>query len=421
MAKRLALAVPVGFAVCAVAAVLSAAFGAHVEPARGATGRITFVDAQDLSANRRIKQRVEEWNAHARRHEQVTYVSLPTPTDAYRAQLVARAQDLAGARGDVRSRCYDVVALDAVWTAEFAEAGRLAPLPREQFDVDRFLPASLESATVDRRLWAVPWRADVGVLYYRSDVLAAEGVGPPTSWPELERMARDIAPRHRLHGYVGQLGRYEGLTVNALEAVWAHGGDATALDSPAARAGVEMLARGLRDGWIPQDALNHTESEALAEFSAGRALFMRNWPYAREQLAASPLSGSFGMAALPGHAALGGWNLAVSRCSAHQATAWAFIHHLTTDDVERALLEQGGYPPTLRALYDDPALNARLPHLTVLRAALEAARNRPATAHYDEVTRLVQAAVHSALGKPQSIESELRRLAVDVKRAFSGR
>ncbi|MEU4802566.1 ABC transporter substrate-binding protein [Actinosynnema sp. NPDC023587] len=406
-----------------VVALLVAACGVPaIDPARDGVGRITFVDSQDLS-NRQIKQRVDEWNATARRGEQVTYVPLPTPTDAYRAQLMARAQDLVGARGDYQAQCYDVMTLDVVWTAEFARSGYLVPLSPEEFQAEQYLPATIRSVVVDGRLWAVPWRADVGVLYYRSDLLAAEGLVWPATWSELERTAEVLGPKHRIAGYVGQLDRYEGLTVNALEAVWAHGVEEGRWnwDSPEARAGIGMLARGIEEGWIPKEALTYDESDSLTEFKEGRALFLRNWPYAREVLEASPLKGKFRMAALPGPGALGGWNLAMSRCSQHQLTARKFIRFLAGEASQQVLLEQAGYPPSLRALYRKPELNARLPHLGVLRTAVESARNRPVTAHYEEVTRVLQGALHAGLGNPGSLDAELRQLSTDVARALSGR
>ncbi|NUT96094.1 MAG: ABC transporter substrate-binding protein [Saccharothrix sp.] len=402
--------------------VLVACGAPAVDPAFEGRGPITFVDSHDLSSAGPIRQRVDAWNKRSSAVEEVTYVPMPTPTDDYRAQLMARAGDLAGRRGaDARSQCYDVVTLDVVWTAAFARANYLARLPEAEMGPDRFLPAAVESARDGGRLWAVPWRADAGVLFYRADLLAAEGVRPPTSWDQVERQAATIAPKYGIAGYVGQLGQYEGLTVNALEAVWAHGGDADHLDGTGARAGVGRLASGIEQGWIPRAALRYDEAASLAEFLEGRALFLRTWPYARAELAASPLNGRFGMAALPGPAALGGWNVAVSRCSAHQATARDFIQFLTGEESQEALLTQAGYPPTLMSLYQEPTLRARLPHLVVLEAAVLSARIRPRSAHYDDLTRVVQQAVYNVLNNPLSLDAELRQLAEDAVRASSGR
>ena len=62
----------------------------------------------------------------------------------------------------------------------------------------------------------MPVHSNAGLLYYRSDLIAT----PPTSWEELEAQASDAASRHGVDGYIGQLARYEGLTVNLAEAVW---------------------------------------------------------------------------------------------------------------------------------------------------------------------------------------------------------
>ncbi|GGP41702.1 ABC transporter substrate-binding protein [Saccharothrix coeruleofusca] len=404
------------------------------DPESDGTGPITFVDSSDSSAGQRIADLVEQWNARSSSREQVTFVRMPTATDAYRAQLTSRAQDLAAGRGgQYQSQCYDVVTLDVVWTAEFADAGFLEPLDPAEFDAgfdgDRFLPSAVESVRAGGRTWAVPWRADAGLLYYRADVLAREGLEPPRTWEELAAQARAVAPKHGLAGYVGQFQQFEGLVVNALEAVWAHGGDARDLASPQAKAGVRMLAEGVEQGWIPREALDYSEQEGLREFREGRVLFMRNWPYTRQLFAApdSPVRDGFAVTALPGVdarpgvSALGGWNLAVSRCSTRQATARAFIRFLTSEASQRELAEQAGFPPTLRSLYQEPELNARLPHLGVLRASVENARNRPQSKRYDELTGVMQRALHNALRNPRSVDAELDRLAADVEDVLSER
>ena len=48
----------------------------------------------------------------------------------------------------------------------------------------------------------------------------------------------------------------------------------------AAREGIGILARGVRDGWIPREALEYKEEESRQAFQDGRLLFLRNWPYA---------------------------------------------------------------------------------------------------------------------------------------------
>ena len=86
----------------------------------------------------------------------------------------------------------DVLRLDVIWPGLFAvDLMDLKPLLGEQAEL---YPAELiRSGTVHGRLVALPLVNDVGLLYYRSDLLAEYGfAGPPRTWAELERMAKSI-------------------------------------------------------------------------------------------------------------------------------------------------------------------------------------------------------------------------------------
>lgn len=397
------------------------------DEARTGRGPITFVDGRDTSAGGQVAKMVERWNERAGLDEQVDFVQMPSSTDAHRAQLAARAQDLVGVPAS--PDCYDVMAVDVVWTAEFAAAGHLEPLDPAHFGVDRMLPQAVEAAMSpadearspeERKLWAVPWRTDTGFLYYRKDVLDREGLEPPTTWAELRWQATDVARRHGLEGYVGQFRRYEGLIVNAAEAIWAHDGDLDRPDAPGTKAGVRALAEGIEQGWIPRAALDYDENASLAEFKAGRALFMRNWPYAGPVLDGedSAVAGRWAKTTLPGAGALGGWNLAVSRCSAHQQTAREFIRFVVGDANQRFMFERAGFAPTSTALYRDPELEA---DLAPLWESLRTARARPTSPHYDELTSVMQENLHHALGRPESVDRSLDRLADELAKAEEGR
>jgi multiple sugar transport system substrate-binding protein len=174
-------------------------------------GPIILVDGPDTSFNRQIAQLAQDWNDRRGEDEKVTFVEMPYATDEYRAQLRARAQDLArGDRSTLQAQCYDVVTMDVIWTAEFARAGYLVPLDANEFRLNTFLSRPVEAVTLDGRHWAVPQRTDAGLLFYRKDILDKEGLKPPKSWDELKAQASVIGPMYGVHGYVGQFDQYEG-------------------------------------------------------------------------------------------------------------------------------------------------------------------------------------------------------------------
>jgi trehalose/maltose transport system substrate-binding protein len=123
---------------------------------------------------------------------------------------------------DTESPAVDVIQVDTIWP------GFIAPHLIDLYDhlpedvLDAHIQPIAENNLVEGRLVAIPWFADVGVLYYRTDLLEAHGFdAPPSTWEELETMATTILDAERdespdLWGFVFQGDAYEGLTVDTL-------------------------------------------------------------------------------------------------------------------------------------------------------------------------------------------------------------
>ncbi|WP_328337821.1 ABC transporter substrate-binding protein [Streptomyces violaceus] len=388
------------------------------EPPESGRGPLTLATAGDLTGY--LGPLLEGWN---RTHpgEKVTLVELPDSADETQAQMATDLRD-----GD-RSR-FDVLNIDVNWTSEFAAAGWIRPLPRDRFPLKTFLPPVVDTATYDGQLYAVPYVTNAGLLLYRKDVLAEEGVAPPRTWAELERYAKTIAPKHGLDGYAGQFLPYEGLTVNAAEAVYSAGGsilgdegERVTVDSAAAREGIGFLARGVKEGWIPEEALAYKEEESKQALQDGRLLFLRNWPYAYVGASApgSQVAGKIGAVPLPGRdgpgtSVLGGSNLAVSTHARHPDSAARLIAYLTSERVQRQVLTRGALPPVRADLYKDPQLIRRFPYLPTLRESVLAAAPRPKSPRYDQVSLVVQAVVHDAMAGHETPTAAVRRLAREL-------
>ncbi|MET7390604.1 ABC transporter substrate-binding protein [Streptomyces sp. NPDC005529] len=381
-------------------------------------GPMTLATAGDLTGY--LGPLLAGWN-RSHPHEKVTLVELPETADETHAQM---ATDLR--RGD-RSR-FDVLNIDVAWTSEFAAAGWISPLARTRFPLHSFLPPVVDTATYDGKLYAVPYVTNAGLLFYRKDLLAKEGVRPPHTWAELEEQAKSIAPKYGLDGYAGQFLPYEGLTVNAAEAMYSAGGtilgdegDRVTVDTAAAREGIGFLASGIREGWIPKKALNYDEEDSKQAFENGRLLFLRNWPYAYVSASSktSAVAGKVGIVPLPGPdgigtSVLGGSNLAVNTHAKHPDSAARLIAYLTSEGVQRQVLVKGALPPVRAALYKDANLVREFPYLPTLRAAILAAAPRPKSPHYDQVSLVVQAVVHDAMTGHQTPSAAVRRLAREL-------
>jgi len=323
----------------------------------------------------------------------------------------------------------DVLQLDVIWTAEFAGAGWILPLDPFALDADDFVPAALAASRWRGRLYAVPWFVDVGLLYWRTDLLAA----PPRSLSELREAARRLRNAGTTRfGLVWQGARYEGLTTVFLEHLGAFGGgilDAqgrVTVDEPAAIRALTFMCDAVSlDGFVPSSVLTWQEEQTRFAFQNGDAAFMRNWPYAWGLLqdgARSQVANRFAVAPFPAEAegrptaALGGAQLAVNAWSANPALAWALVRFLTAPEqmLERARLAT--QLPSRRSLYDTAELTEALPiPIEQVRQMLDAAVPRPVTPVYSELSEILQVRLHRALSGQQTPEAALREAAREIR------
>lgn len=348
-------------------------------------GPLTILSGRDQSGGQRAAL-VSEWNLRPENKDrQARIVELPPNADAQRAEMLARAQSGAG-------NGVDVYNLDVTWTAEFAEAGYLRQFDEGALTQDGFLAGFLEGPLSTCRyprtegpdgtdtgpLWALPFNADVGLLYYNKQLLGSEPES--LTWDQVEE-AVGKAQQAGSTGYIGQYGGYEGLAVTAQELVWSAGGqliddDGQVIpDDADFRDGLNRLRTISPSGGRPFD-----EAASTQQFREGRTLFMRNWPIAFRDLNGDPEhpAPEFGVVALPENSgALGGQNLAVSADTRRYQDAVDLIKFLTDDARQTELYQKGGLPATRSAAYnDDNALTKILPD------ALENAHPRPTLPHY---------------------------------------
>jgi multiple sugar transport system substrate-binding protein len=349
-----------------------------------------------------------------------------------------------------RSSEFDVLALDVIWVAEFARAGwlrELSHLLSAQAREDLF-PGALAAASWNGRVYALPWFIDAGLLYYRKDLLNAHGIAPPKTWQDLVNAARTVTPANPgLYGFVWQGKQYEGLVCNAMEFVWSHGGEIPARGSAtfnragepavfisAGKPAVAASERGLAfmralvvDGITPALVTTLTEEPSRVIFGQGRALFLRNWPYAWKlfEREGSPVRGKVGVTPLPhapgyeSAATLGGWQLGVNAFSTRPQAAERLAAFLASPRAHKAIALAYGYSPPRRTLFADPEIAASQPFFASLREVFETARPRPVSPDYVALSQELQAQFSAVLTGGRSPHAALAAVAEAAARLQS--
>jgi len=314
----------------------------------------------------------------------------------------------------------DVYGIDVIWPGMLAKYF-VDLKPYFGNEVSLQFPAIADVYTVDNRLVAMAYRADIGVLYYRTDLLRQYGYRePPRTWDELEIMAARIQVGERAKGkkqfwgFVWQGAADEALTCDALEWQAAEGGgriieedQVISVNNPQAIRAWQRAAH-----WVgsisPPGVVGYREWDSLNVWVAGDAAFMRNWPsaYVDSQAAGSPIRNKFDTALLPGGKAgrvgtFGGWGLAVSRFSAHPREALELVRYLTRRDVQVKRSRVLSQPPTLPELYKLPEVLEPNPRFELLSQAFRTGMvSRPSNVtgkKYQDVTDAYIQAVHSVL------------------------
>ncbi len=347
---------------------------------------------------------------------EIEIVPLPADADQQREQLVRR---LAAGDTDI-----DIIGMDVIWTAEFAQANWIRPWIGERADRVRNgrLDSAVESASYNGQLWAAPFTTNTQLLWYRTDRVES----PPATWDAMIRIAERLGENGTIQA---QGERYEGLTVfftsllaSAGGAILQPDGRHVSLEEEPTRRALEVM-RHLANSPVTDPSLATTrEDQARLAFETGGSSFMINytfvWPSARSN--APDIAGHMGWArwpavvrGKPSRVTLGGINLGVAAFGRHQEEAFEAASCISSEPNQRLAATLGGLPPTITALYDDEQVRKTFPFAVLLRETLHDAVQRPQTPLYADVSLAISHTLHPMRAIQPARDVERLRRAVE--------
>lgn len=377
--------------------------------------------------------------------------TLPKGADDQRLQLARR---LTG-----NDSSLDIMTLDVVWTAEFAEAGWALPLPPDvAAEVSEgTLEGPLQSATWQDRLYAAPLNTNTQLLWYRKDLMP--GGQPPQTWDQMIDIAEGLAVEGR-PSWIGVQGKqYEGLMVwfNTLLAsaggsvVGDDGTTVTVADGDAALRALEIMKGVAAAQGADPSVSQGDEASSRLGMESGNAAFQVNWPFVLPGIIENAEKGDLPFidekgnvtpvntgntvltvdgrqnflpapypSVVPGRPAevtIGGFNIAVANTSKHPDLAFDAVSCLRNVENQRNNAVNGGVPPTLSSLYDDPAFQEAYPAWKEVREGLDTAAVRPVSPAYQSISTLITATLNPVgdIDPPRTVDE----LAEQVRKAVN--
>jgi len=401
----------------------------------------------------------------------IQQMSLPKDADGQRLQLARR---LTG-----NDRTLDLMALDVIWTAEFAEAGWAVPLsadPSGRAVADATadtLAGPLATAKWDGELFSVPVTTNTQLLWYRSDLMTQ----PPTDWQQMVAEATTLDAAGKPSWIAVQGKQYEGLVVwfNTLlvsaggQILSDDGQSVTLTDTPAHKAATVRALQIIKDVATAPGAdpsITQTdEGTARLALEQGKAALEVNWPFVLPSMVENAVGGGveflrldqrpdlasavnadgkfkpdpaqaaaaldavqkvFAFAPYPGvvpgqpaKVTLGGLNLAVASTSRHKAEAFEAIRCLRQPEIGVQIAIEGGLAPVRSSLYDNPDIQRAYPAYDIIRRQLADAAVRPLTPQYQAMSIRIAA----TLAPITDIDPEQTadKLADEVQKALDGK
>jgi multiple sugar transport system substrate-binding protein len=320
---------------------------------------------------------------------------LPTQADQQREQLVRRL----GAEDST----VDLIGMDVIWTAEFANAGWLREFTGEEAQqvTEDVFDSVIETASFEGKLYGAPFNSNTQLLWYRTDLVDQ----PPETWDEMIDQAVELDSHIQV-----QANRYEGFTVLVNALIESAGGqilsspDEVSLEQGPTEEALSVLGTLARSPAAADNIDTSTEDTARLGFEAGDSAFMLNYTFAFASAGANAPDIAETMdAALfpsvvegePGRAPLGGFNIGVGAFSDHPEEAFDAAACISSAESQLTAVTLDGLPPSNSSLYKEKAVKEAYPGFAGdIKRSIENAGPRPLTPAYTDLSLAIQRSLH---------------------------
>lgn len=370
---------------------------------------------------------IDKFNAEHRGSIEVVPVDLPFGKFSTNERKELLARSLRN-----KSDHLDVFSVDVIWVPRFSRWSEPLESLLTPQETGGILPQALGSCTYEGHLMALPLYIDIGMLYYRRDLIRklpdADSVEVQLrrsiTWDDF------IALRKRLDlkgspYFLFPADNFEGLVCYYFEMIAGQDRNVFAankvdLSTAKAERALQLLVDFVhRYHMSPPEVAEYDEIRSYSHMLRSGGAFVRGWPNFIEGIPGfypyEVDTANIARAALPHYAGqppvsvLGGWNLMISRSSTNKEAARTFIRYMQAVETQKMFFDVGGYIPTNSAVYADTAFLADRPVLAYYRALLDRGFQRPQLVEYTRISDIVSFYANLAIKGEMSVHEALTR------------
>lgn len=330
-----------------------------------------------------------------------------------------------------RSDAIDIFAVDLIWIPRFAKWGYAMNNKFNDAMLGSVNTMALQACYQNDSLVAFPMFVDMGVLYYRKDLIRKlpdgqaieKKIQQSLTWDEFIALGKRFRTAPNPF-YIFTGGNFEGLMccfhemISTEESGKIFGGNRIELNVPETKRALQQLVDLVHTHkFSPYDVTRFDELNSYLYANEQNAVFLRGWVGYHKQyknfLADTSNIPNLEIAPLPhfkNHSTssvYGGWSLMISQFSSRKEEALKFIAFMFQKENQQLLYDEGGYLPVNTMVYEDSAYLASHPELAHIQRLMKWGRHRPSLENYTRISEIMSRLFHKALKKEISVDEAL--------------
>jgi multiple sugar transport system substrate-binding protein len=390
----------------------------------GSSGGVPVVNLYGGASAAGFDKIIADCNKQANGEYKIVGNLLPSDADGQREQLVRRL----AAKDD----SMDLIGMDVVWTAEFAEAGwirQLTDAQKAEATKDT-LPAPIDTAIWKDKMYGIPKHTNVQLLWFRKSLVP----NPPKTWDEVLQLSKKLKSEGKPYVIGLTAAQYEGYVVGFNTILSSLGGTLVNKDSTKVTVddktveALGILKTLATDGLASKSLSNSQEPEVFGQMQSGEAAFIMNWPYVLSAMktANKKVADDLGYTKLPefksgepARATLGGMDYAISSYSKHPKQTFDAAMCLRSPEHQLQTSLEAGDPPVAPSVYEQAKFKDAYPMGPDMLDELKTAAPRPITPLYQNISTIVS----TTLSPPSSISPDktAKKLEDSIQQAIDGK